>query len=206
MIAQISVNKLKNIFILYTIGKVISPIRSRCLGVRIAAPTKQEIVSVLNKVCKKEGVTLPTELAERIADQSGRNLRRCLLMVEACRVQQYPMSPDQPIPTPDWELYIKETAKLILLEQSPKQLLEVRDKIYDLMAHVIPPDIIMKRLLDELINGCDGQLKGDVIKAAAEFEHRIHIGSKPIFHIEAFIAKFMSIYKRFLEQDLDMDF
>lgn len=143
---------------------------------------------------------------------SRRNLRRALLMVEACHVQQHPMPPQQSIPLPDWELYVKQTADFILMEQSPKQLLEVRARVYELMAHVIPADVIMKYLLEELIKSCDGAMKAEVITAAAEFEHRIHLGSKPIFHIEAFVAKFMSMYKRFLEeglgnlQDLEMDF
>lgn len=33
---------------------------------------------------------------------------------------------------------------------------------------------------------------------AAFYEHRMVTGSKEIFHLEAFVAKFMSIYKQFL--------
>ena len=29
-------------------------------------------------------------------------------------------------------------------------------------------------------------------------EHRMQQGSKPIFHLEAFLAKFMSIYRRYV--------
>lgn len=43
---------------------------------------------LLQNVCKKEGLTLPTSLAEKIADKSERNLRRALLMLETCKVQQ----------------------------------------------------------------------------------------------------------------------
>jgi replication factor C subunit 3/5 len=39
-------------------------------------------------VSKKEGITLPTDFAIRIAERSERNLRRALLMLEACKVQQ----------------------------------------------------------------------------------------------------------------------
>jgi replication factor C subunit 3/5 len=35
---------------------------------------------------------------------------------------------------------------------------------------------------------------------AAYYEHRLCLGSKVIFHIEAFVAKFMAIYKLFLEE------
>lgn len=37
-----------------------------------------------------------------------------------------------------------------------------------------------------------------MIDAAAFYEHRIATGSKDIFHLEAFIAKFMALYKKYL--------
>ena len=89
-------------------SKVIPAIRSRCLGVRVAAPTTEEVCvcvrdmwalfkasgclvqisTVLQQVCKKERLTLPAELALQMAQKSKRNLRKALLICEACRVQQ----------------------------------------------------------------------------------------------------------------------
>ena len=37
----------------------------------------------------------------------------------------------------------------------------------------------------------DDSLKTDVVKWSAFYEHRIRTGSKVIFHLEAFVAKFM---------------
>ena len=48
-----------------------------------------QICQILHNVCKKEGLSIPPELSKRIAEKSNRNLRRALLMCEACRVQQY---------------------------------------------------------------------------------------------------------------------
>ena len=60
--------------------------------------THTQICTILNKVAKKEcGGTLPEELAMRIAQYSERNLRRALLMLEACRVQQFPFTPQQEV-------------------------------------------------------------------------------------------------------------
>ncbi|KAL5011739.1 hypothetical protein ScPMuIL_010290 [Solemya velum] len=183
-------------------SKVIPAIQSRCLGVRVAAPAVEEICKILQNVCKKEGLTLPTELAERIAKKSNRNLRRALLTCEACKVQQYPFSGDQDITEPDWELYLRETAALIVQQQTPKRLLEVRGRLYELLTHCIPPDIIMKGLVQELISNCDGELKIEVVQSAAYYEHRLQMGQKAIYHLEAFVAKFMAIYKRFLEDGI----
>ncbi|ESO93767.1 hypothetical protein LOTGIDRAFT_182182 [Lottia gigantea] len=183
-------------------SKVIPAIRSRCLGVRVAAPSEEEIAQILQNVCKKEGCTLPAELAKRIANKSNRNLRRALLMCEACKVQQYPFSADQTISEPDWEIYLRDTATMIVQQQSPKRLLEVRARLYELLTHCIPADVIIKGLLQELLANCDGQLKTEVVQAAAYYDHRLQIGQKAIYHLEAFVAKFMAIYKQFLDEGM----
>lgn len=54
----------------------------------------------------------------------------------------------------------------------------------------------------ELVTNCDGTLKTEVTNLAAYYEHRVLLGSKAIYHLEAFVAKFMSIYKRFLEEGM----
>lgn len=63
-------------------------------------------------------------------------------------------------------------------------------------------------LLLELVASCDGALKVETTQLAAQYEHQLQLGSKAIFHLEAFTAKFMSIYKKFLEEGLfdDMPF
>ena len=80
-----------------------------------------QIVQVLQQVCRKESLNLPPELAQRIAELSSRNLRRALLMCETCRVQQYPFSADQHITQPDWEVFLRETARLIVQQQTPRR-------------------------------------------------------------------------------------
>ncbi|KAK8729784.1 hypothetical protein OTU49_008315 [Cherax quadricarinatus] len=183
-------------------SKVIPPIRSRCLGIRVAAPSLETIAQVLQTVCKKEGLSLPPELARKIGEKSNRNLRRALLMCEACKVQHYPFNPQQEVSVPDWETFLQGTAAKIIEEQSPKRLLEVRERIYELLTHCIPPDIIFKGLLKELVRNCDGELKCEVTRLAAYHEHRLNLGSKAIYHIEAFISAFMAIYKKFLEESM----
>jgi replication factor C subunit 3/5 len=75
--------------------KVIEPVRSRCVCIRVSAPTKDEIKDCLAHVAKKEGLVLPVPLADRIATASNRNLRRAILMLETCKVKQNPLSDTQ---------------------------------------------------------------------------------------------------------------
>jgi replication factor C subunit 3/5 len=180
-------------------SRVIEPVRSRCLGIRVPAPSHESICMILNKVSKKEACgTLPEELAMRVAQHSDRNLRRALLMLEACRVQQHPFTADQEVKVADWEEYIGKLASMLIEEQSPQRLVLARDMLYELLTNCIPPDVILKTLLRELLPKLDDQLKHEVVYWAAFYEHRVQVGSKEIFHLEAFVAKFMALYKAFV--------
>ncbi|KAJ6296760.1 hypothetical protein OIU78_022476 [Salix suchowensis] len=152
-------------------SKVTEAIRSRCLNVRINAPKEDQIVKVLEFIGKKEGLQLPPGFAARVADKSNRSLRRAILSFETCRVQQYP---------------------------ALKGCFRFEGKLYELLINCIPPEIILKKLLSELLKKLDEELKHEVCHWAAYYEHRMRMGQKAIFHLEAFVAKFMSIYKAFL--------
>jgi len=80
---------LRLILLANSTSNIIAPIRSRTLLVRVAAPTEIEICEVLRKVGAKEGWKDVEVLNKRIAKESGRNLRRALLMFEAVHAQKY---------------------------------------------------------------------------------------------------------------------
>ncbi|ONI14205.1 hypothetical protein PRUPE_4G268900, partial [Prunus persica] len=165
-------------------SKVTEAIRSRCLNVRINAPTEEQIMKVLEFIGKKEGLQLPYGFAARIAETSNRSLRGAILSLETCRVQQYPFTSNQAIPPMDWEEYVSEIASDVMKEQSPKRLYQVRQKLYELLLNCIPPEIILKRLLYELLKKLDAELKHEVCHWAAYYEHRMRLGQKAIFHLE----------------------
>ena len=180
------------------LSKVIDPVRSRCLCVRVGLPKVPEICQVLTNVCKKEGLKISDAFSRRIADASGRNLRRAILMLEACKVQNYPFKDDQEIQITDWEAYTIGVANDIIKEHSPARLLSVRGKLYELLTNCIPADVILNTLTNELLKKCDDNLKIQVCHWAAFYEHRLQTGQKEIFHLEAFVAKFMQLYKKWL--------
>jgi len=81
---------LRLILIANSSTKILAPIRSRCLLVRVSAPSQVEIVSVLKDVAHAENLgKVAPEVLEKIAAESKRNLRRALLMLEAVYAQKY---------------------------------------------------------------------------------------------------------------------
>lgn len=178
--------------------RVMEPLRSRCLMVRVPAPTNEEICRVLRDVAAKERLQLPDELAARVASRSGRNLRKALLSLEACKAAQHPLTADQAVRVSDWEYYVDDMARLLLEEQSPARLLLLRNKTYELLSNCIPPELVMRTLVFALLRRTDDQIKAEIVQYAADMDHRLRTGSKPIFHIEAFMCKFAAVYKRWV--------
>ena len=122
-------------------------------------------------------------------------------MLEAAKVQSVDdggIPENQNLPTADWEVYVKQLALDITKEQSPQTLIMARDKLYELLVNCIPANTILKSLTGDLVNNLDDSVKLEVIEWAAFYEHRLSTGSKDIFHLEAFVAKFMAIYKKYL--------
>jgi replication factor C subunit 3/5 len=71
-----------------SLSKIIAPVRSRCLLIRVGRPDVTEIVRVLQDVSTKEGFVLPKELAANIAEHAERNMRAALLSLESTAVKQ----------------------------------------------------------------------------------------------------------------------
>lgn len=140
----------------------------------------------------------------KIAEKSERNLRRAILMLEACKVQKYPFTKTQDVPEVDWQRFLQETGNLIVSEQSPSRLDQVRDRLYELLSQGIPSDVIFKGLVQILTKSCDIDIKAEILSFASLYEYRMQLGSKQIFHLEAFVAHFMSVYKKY-NSDLLMD-
>ena len=96
------------ILICNSASKIIDPLRSRCLGIRIPAPTFEDIADILADTLKKEKCNCTRELVMKMSISSDRNLRRALLMLETAKIQNPSsiLSNDTVIQLPDWELYI----------------------------------------------------------------------------------------------------
>ncbi|CAO1636962.1 unnamed protein product [Jaminaea pallidilutea] len=179
-------------------SKIIAPIRSRCLLIRVAAPDQTQMTEVLRHVAKKEKFHLPDNVAEQIYADSAGNLRKALLVLEALRMQSPDLTGPISIAKPDWELYTHKMCDVLLSEQTPAKLLEVRNHLYELLVHAIPPRTIFKTMVDYLVTKTDESLRASIVEKAAFYELRTRGGSggaKAIFHLEAFVAAVMTMVK-----------
>lgn len=99
----------------------------------------------------------------------------------------------------DWERYLQVVVQNILDEQSPQALLAIRGKYYELLARLIPAQVILKELIKQLVVRCPTRaLQMETVCWGATYEQKMRQGGKEIVFLEAFTARFMSLYKQAL--------
>lgn len=57
---------------------------------------------------------------------------------------------------------VQEIANDILTEQTPKKLHAVRGKVYELLINVVPPELVLRQLTQELLKKLDDEVKHQV--------------------------------------------
>ncbi|KAG5464527.1 hypothetical protein LSCM1_00717 [Leishmania martiniquensis] len=179
-------------------SRLIPPLRSRCLGIRVAAHSKENLKLAVQHVCEGEGRSLPSAaFLQSLALRSEGNLRRGLLMLEASAMMRVDWSGNgEAIPQADWKLFLDEISHDIVAEQTPKRLHEIRLKFYDLLAQCISGETILKTLVDSLLTAVTPALQRPLIELAAKYDHNMKLGTKPILHLEAFVAGVMKLIKQ----------
>jgi len=186
------------ILVATSLSRVMAPLRSRCLAIRVPLPSTEEVGTVLSNVAKKEKFVLPEGVSAEIVQRSGRNMRRALLCLEATKVQRKVLQDGMAVFVPEWERFVAEIATEICHEQTPKRVWEVRGKLYELLTNCIPPEEILERLILELLKHVDSPTQIRVASAAAHYDHALRTGSRPIIHLEAFVCEFMALYRTYL--------
>eukprot|EP00871_Galdieria_phlegrea_P000773 jgi/Galph1/1697/GphlegSOOS_G369.1 len=188
--------------------RVMEPIRSRCLGIRVPSPTEEEIALVLQKIAKKENFQLPCFHLSKVVAASERNLRKAILLLEVSRVIEYPFQENsQTLHTVfDWERICYDIANTVISDQNPKQLLNIRNKLYELFVHAIPGDAIFRKITQQLLRMVDEEFAPEICHWAAYYEHGMKQGSKEVFHLEAFLAKVMHLYHSHIHASYSMAF
>ncbi|KAK9095504.1 hypothetical protein Scep_026973 [Stephania cephalantha] len=137
------------IFFCCTDATKLQHIRPLCTVIQLLPPSNKEIVEVLEFIAKNEGLQLPPQLAERMANSSLHNLRQAIRSFEASWQANYPFTEDQEIMT-GWEEDTENIAKDIIQEQSPKQLYIIRGKLQNLIEHNVCPIFTFNTLITEL--------------------------------------------------------
>jgi len=184
-------------------SRIIEPLRSRCLPIKCRAATNEELKEIVGKAAlanEFRTVSPPDESTlNEIISHSNRDMRKFLLLLEVYKVQTESGQKNIDIKKllPDWELYMERLISQILKVATIQQIVPVRNKLYELLIHLIPAEVIFRHLVQGLIKDTNIILRSAIIDAAAKYEHRARQGSKPIYHLEAFVVEFLNVRKQY---------
>lgn len=190
------------IFLINQNATLIEPLMSRCIQFRLSAPTYEQIQIVLTQICQKENIAYTDHRLKQIAEYSKRNLGEALNLLQrlsTCEPQlltQEDAIDFDVILEPD--LYIKEITDLITTRKQAKTILLCRTKLFDLLVHCLEPLDILKRLFLSLLhylrhNQYDDKYTYELVQILTKYENTLKFGSKPIYHLEAFIVCVLSM-------------
>lgn len=186
-------NTCKFILISDQLSKIIEPIRSRCLMIRIPLPSNYQIVETLLHICEKEKITIDWINLNNILKKSDNNINNAIWLLE---MHKYGISYDK-----NWEQVIDNIIDMILksnLKNNNKLysiMKKIREQFYILFITNIPTQIIIRKMMVKLINKTDNlKLKYNIIDITSIFEQRLSQGTRHIIHIEAYIARLIFLF------------
>jgi len=184
----------KFILISDQLSKIIEPIRSRCLMIRVPLPTNLQILETLMYVCYKENIDITFRKLNDIINKSDNKVNHALWLLEMYR---YNIDYDK-----DWEVVIDDIIHMITNKNimNNKMLYSVMKKIreqyYILFITNIPTQMIIRKIMIKLLeqNITDITLKYNIIDITSIFEQRLSQGTRHIIHIEAYIARLIQLF------------
>jgi replication factor C subunit 3/5 len=67
------------------LSKIIMPIRSRCLSLRIPSPTNEDIKKLLKDIKNKENLMINDRMIDAVVENSNRNVRKAINTLQLSR-------------------------------------------------------------------------------------------------------------------------
>lgn len=174
-------------FIMWTnsLSKIIEPIRSRCLCIRVESPSFDELFNLLFILNIKDNINLELNDYSKILNQCDRNVNKTLWLLD---LHKYGLKYNN-----SYEFVIDNLVEKI------KQLNvdNIRDLLYRLIVANINCSNIILSITEQLCKlPLDGVTIYKIVESASIYEYNIVRGRRNIIHIEAFIFSVMNILNK----------
>ena len=183
----------KFILISDQLSKIIEPLRSRCLMIRIPLPTHIQILETLLYICQKEEIDISYNKLNEIIKNSDNKVNHALWLLE---MYNYGISY-----TKNWDHVIDDIVNSIINKKNNsnnkfyRAMKKIRDQFYVLFITNIPTQLIIRKIMIKLLNKInDLNLKYYVIDITSIFEQRLSQGTRHIIHMEAYIVRLFYLF------------
>lgn len=181
------VNNCKFILINHQLSKVIEPIRSRCLCIRVPLPSTETVFESLFKIASKEKINLSLKEYNNIIKNSDNQIGKAiwLLQLHVLKIPYHVY----------WTDYLDKIINIIFevdLKMSKTKyfnnMMKIRNLLYTIFITNIDTQLIIKELMNKLLMKVDSlDLKSKIIEVSSSYEFRLNLGKRHIIHLEAYI-------------------
>lgn len=188
---------LRMVLVCNELSRLIEPIRSRCLFVRVCGFSDEEILRNMEDVLKRENCCVPSEKLQDICRCSKGNMRRALCTLELSCFNHSEgakkMKVEKRETRLDWECVVDSIVASMKSKQTSEALVGIRKDLYMLLNSCISPQTILIEILRGLVLGVDSRSLLLISQYALTYDERMRSGTKSIYHLEGFIAASMCV-------------
>lgn len=169
-------------------SKIIDPIQSRCAVFRFKPLSKEEIITVIENLIKKEGLDIPVGVYDILYEVCEGDCRRLENIIQCCAVISKQFTPDL-IYSMASVAKPKEVNEVLSIAVKGN-FLEARKKLLSLMLDYGLSGLdIIKQIQKEIWNlKLDNHLKVELVDKCGEVEFRMVEGSDEFIQLESFLA------------------
>ena len=175
----------------YQISKIIKPLRSRCLNVRVPRPSDIELFDYLLEIAIKEKINISPSTINYLIKKSESNIKTCLWWLDYYKNKLYDFDIS-------WKKYLKPIVDFIHHTYIYKKaanlsiVLEIRNILNNILITNITGSDLMVELLNQIIvvhADYPDKLLAEIFETFSVFEIRLSKGKRSIIHMEALIMK-----------------
>jgi replication factor C subunit 3/5 len=179
----------------YQISKIIKPLRSRCLNVRVPRPNEYELFDFLLEISIKEKIKISPSTINYLIKQSESNVKSCIWWLDYYKNKLYDYSTA-------WKKYLNPIVEFIHYTYSNKKTanLSIITEIRNILNNILITNITGSELMVELLNQIiichpeyPDKLFEQIFETFSTFEIRLSKGKRSIIHLEALIMKLCHI-------------
>lgn len=185
----------KFILCAYQVSKIIDPLRSRCLDVRVPKPSNADILEQLWIIAQQEKFNLPYNVYTTILQLCNRDIKSAVWMLELYRKKIKDMALS-------WKQTLDYIIDIIYLSYSKHKhvtltnINECRVILNNILITNINGTDIMCHILDKLLlhkPAYPNPLLHKMIEKISDFENRLSKGKRSIIHLEGLIINLIYI-------------
>jgi replication factor C subunit 3/5 len=171
-----------------SLSKVITPLQSRCVCIRVPAPQNNEMFTYLFKVAALERKILSLNEITSIVKNANGNIKRALWELQF-KLFDYEIDTE----------YSKSLDRIVALLKEGE--LKNMDNIRTLLSELTITNYSGVTILRDLVNRLYEQktindsVKQQIVQKSAEMEYRLIKGRREIIHLDAFIISTMNFIK-----------